>query len=170
MRFILLTLFSLIFVNAGGGVLDVDWSGINRVQQKVSAPYPKVLVEGVKKVRLPVYLSSSYAYDKNMVVVSDKDFYTISIFLKGAMVLFEGDRTYQESVSPANKEFQKIVQKATPVEFFKSEELMVASFNKHGANYMISIECDNPKRDKRCKEETFIRDLYSRIIVVGGRP
>ncbi len=169
MRLILLTIFSLVLVNAGG-VLNVDWSSINKSQEKATASYPKVLVEGTKNVRLPVYLSASYIYNKSMVVVSDKDFYTISIFLNGAMVLFEGDRTYQESVSPNNKEFQKIVQKPNSVIFLKSEEVMMAEFTRHGANYAISVECDKPKTDKRCTQENFIRGLYSNIKMVGGRP
>jgi hypothetical protein len=170
MRIIFLTLLSLMLVNAGGGILDVNWSNINKSQQKASAPYPSVLVEGTKNVRLPVYLSASYAYDKNMVVVSDKDFYSISFDLDGLMVLFEGDRTYQESVSPSNKEFQEIVQKSNSVTFLKSEEIMIAEFNRHGANYAISVECDKPKTDKRCTQEHFIRKLYNNIKIVGGRP
>lgn len=170
MRLLFLSLFSLLFLNAGG-VLDVDWSSIDRsAQQKASAPYPNVLVEGIKDVRLPVYLSATYAYDKNMVVVADKGFYAISFVLNGITVLFEGDRTYQESVSPSNKEFQKIVQKSTFVEFLKSEEVMIAEFNRHGANYAISVECDKPKTDKRCTQEKFIRGLYNNLKMVGGRP
>jgi hypothetical protein len=156
--------------NAGGGVLDVDWSKINKSQQKSSVPYPSVLVEGTKNVKLPVYLSASYAYDKNMIVVSDKDFYSISFVLKGLMVLFEGDRTYQESVTPSNEKFQKIVQKSNAVTFSKSEEVMMAEFNKHGVNYAISVECDKPMTDKRCTQENFIRGLYNSLKMVGGRP
>lgn len=169
MRLLFSMLLTYTFLNAGG-VLDIKWPSVSAGQQKARASYPKVLVEGTKDVRLPVYLSSSYAYDKNMLVVSDKDFYSISIFLNGAMVLFEGDRTYQESVSPKNPEFSKIIQKRKTVEFSKSEEIMVANFNRHGANYAISVECDKPKTDKRCTKEGFVRDLYNRIVMVGGRP
>jgi hypothetical protein len=84
MRLIFLTLFSLILVNAGGGILDVDWSKINKSQQKSSATYPSVLTEGIKNVHLPVYLTKNYAYDKNMVVVADANFYSISLDLQGA--------------------------------------------------------------------------------------
>jgi len=169
MRLLFLVFLSYSFLSAGG-ILDIKWPKANASQQKSTTPYPKVLLEGIKDVRLPVYLSASYAYDKKMIVVADKGFYSISFALNGAMVLFEGDRTYQESVSPKNPEFSKIIQKAKRVEFSKSEEIMTVDFNRHGANYTISVECDKPKTDKRCTQEHFIRDLYSRIVIVGGHP
>ncbi|CAA6799568.1 MAG: Unknown protein [uncultured Sulfurovum sp.] len=169
MRLIFSTLLTCTLLNAGGGVLDVDWSSIDQSQQKVTAPYPKVLLEGIKNVKLPTYLSSSYAYNENMTVVADKYFYSISFDLNGATVLFEGDRTFQESVSPSNPEFQKIMQKTKPVEFSRSEEIMMAEYQRHGANYTISVECDKPNTDKRCTEEGFIRGLYGSLTMVGGK-
>jgi hypothetical protein len=169
MRLLFLLFMTYTFLDAGG-ILEIDWSKVNKSQQKPSIPYPSVLVEGIKEVRLPVYLSSAYAYDKNMIVVAERDFYTVSFLLKGATVLFEGDRTYQESVSPSNKKFQKIVQKSNDVTVTLSEEVRLAEFNRHGANYAISVECDHPETDKRCTEEKFIRGLYHQLVMVGGRP
>lgn len=169
MRLVFLLFLSYAFLNAGG-VLDIKWPVANPAHQKPSNPYPNVLVEGTKNVKLPVYLSGSYAYNKKMSVVSSKDFYSISFNLNGVAVLFEGDRTYQSSVSSSNAEFQKMVQKSTMVEFSKSEEIMMAEFNRHGANYAISVECDDPQNDKRCTEENFVRALYKSIIMVGGQP
>jgi hypothetical protein len=163
MRLLFLVFLSYAFLNAGG-VLDIKWPVANKSHQKPSNPYPEVLVNGTKNVRLPVYLSSSYAYDKKMSVVSDKDFYSISLDLNGVSVLFEGDRTYQSSVAKSNVEFQKIVQKSESVEFSTSEEIMMATFNRHGANYAISVECDKPKTDKRCTKKDFVRELYQRIV------
>lgn len=169
MRLLFLQFICYTLLSAGGGVLDITWPEVDKAHQKASTPYPKVLVEGIKEVRLPVYLSSSYVYDEKMVVVSDAYFYSISFDLDGATLLFEGDRTFQESVSPNNTEFQKIMQKSKPVEFSRSEEVVVAEFNRHGANYTISVECAKPKTDKRCTEENFIRNLYANIVMVGGK-
>ena len=171
MRFLYLFIFSFSILSAGGGILDVDWSSVApKGQQKASAPYPKVLTEGIKEVHLPVYLSSAYIYDKSMTVVADKDFYTISIDLKDAVVTFQGDKTFQESVAPTNPEFQKITKSSAPVEYVLAEGIMSAIFNRHGVNYMINIECDEPKKDKRCKESTLISTLYNSLTMVGGRP
>ncbi|CAA6812134.1 MAG: Unknown protein [uncultured Sulfurovum sp.] len=167
MRLIFSILLTLTLLN-GGGVLDVDWSSIDKSQQKPTAPYPRVLAEGIKDVTLPTYLSSSYAYKENMSIVADRYFYSISFDLEGATVLFEGDRTFQETVSPSNPEFQKIMQKTNPIEFSRSEKIMMAEYQRHGANYTISVECDKPDSDKRCIQEEFIRGLYSSLIMVGG--
>lgn len=170
MKTLLFTVLTSGFVWAGGGVLDIEWPAPNQAQQKSIANYPNVLKEGIKDVRLPVYLSSQYIYDKSMVVVANEDFYSISFTLEGASVLFEGDRTYQESVSPSNPEFQKIAQKIKAVEYSTSEEIMIAQYTRHGANYNISVECDKPESDQRCTDEKFIRKLYQSLVLVGGRP
>jgi hypothetical protein len=170
MRTLLFTLITFSFIHAGGGVLDIEWPAPNQAQQKSMANYPKVLKEGIKEVRLPVYLSSQYIYDKSMVVVADKNFYSISFTLQGASILFEGDRTYQEAVSPDNPEFQKIAKKIKPVEYSSSEEMMIAQYQRHGANYNITVECDKPESDERCTDEKFIRKLYQSLKMVGGRP
>jgi hypothetical protein len=163
----------MLFVNAGGGILDVDWGSIDKSQQKPSAAYPSVLTEGIKNVHLPVYLTQSHAYDKNMVVVADANFYSISLDLQGASLLFEGDKTFQVSVNPSNPEFQilqEIVQDSVPVRYEESEGMMMAEFSKHAVNYAITIECEAPKKDKRCTETTLIESLYNGLTMVGGRP
>ena len=171
MRYIYLFIFSFSILSAGGGILNVDWSSVTtKGQQKSSVPYAKVLKDGIKDVHLPVYLSRQFAYNKNMVVVADKDFYTISIDLDGSVVTFSGDRTYQESVSPKNPEFQKIEKASPPVEYNFAEGIMSAEFNRHGVNYTINIECENPKKDKRCKKIDYISSLYHSLVLVGGRP
>lgn len=169
MRLLYFIFISLSYLSAGG-VLDVDWSTIDKSQQKSIAAYPSVLTEGIKNVHLPVYVTKNYAYDKNMVVVSGANFYSISLELQGASLLFEGDKTFQVSVSPTNPEFQKIVKNRANVRYEESEGMMIADFSKHGVNYAITIECEEPKKDKRCMGTTLIESLYSGLTMVGGRP
>jgi hypothetical protein len=170
MHLLLTTLLLLSSLYAGGGILDVKWPKANPQQQKPSTPYPTVLTQGIKETKLPVYIPSSLAYDKKMVVVADKNFYTISFLLQGATFMVSGDKTFQESISTTNSTFQKMMETSTTVEFMEEEGIRTANFNRHGINYELLIECDNPKKDKRCTEENFIRKLYSKLIMVGGRP
>jgi hypothetical protein len=169
MRLILLTLFFISSLSSESGILDIKWPKPNLQHQKPSMPYPTVLLEGIKNSKLPVYLPSSYAYDKKMIVVADKNFYTISFLLQGATLMISGDRTFQESISPSNTEFQKVV-KSKAVVFREEEGIMNTDFNRHGVNYTLSIECEQPKKDKRCQEEIFLHNLYNKLIMVGGRP
>jgi len=169
MRLLFLLFLSYTCLSAKGGILEITWPQPNEAHQKPSTPYPKVLTEGIKEVALPVYLSASYVYNEKMVVVSNSYFYVISLDLEGATLSFEGDRTFQEQVAPNNVEFQKILKGSSPVEFFISENIMMADFNRHGANYRIFVECENPQTDKRCTQEDFIRNLYATVLLVGGK-
>jgi len=170
MRLLLTTLLLLSSLNAESGILDIKWPKPNPQHQKPSTPYPSVLTEGIKKTKLPVYIPNSFAYDKKMVVVANKDFYTISFLLQGATFMVSGDRTFQKSVTTSNSGFQKMMKASSNVEFMEEEGMRSANFNRHGVNYELLIECEQPKTDTRCKEDTFIRKLYSRLIMVGGRP
>ncbi len=170
MRLLLITLFLCSSLSAESGILDIKWPKPNAKHQKPSSPYPAVLTEGIEEVKLPVYLPSSYAYDKNMVIVADNNFYTISFIFKGATVMVSGDKTYQESVSSSNPEFKALLKATSEVEFQQEEGIMTAEFNRHGVNYSMAIECDEPKTDERCAEPKLIKELYNRLIIVGGRP
>jgi len=44
MRLIFLLFMTYTFLGAGG-ILEIDWSKVNKSQQKPSMPYPRVLVE-----------------------------------------------------------------------------------------------------------------------------
>jgi hypothetical protein len=170
MRLLLITLLVFSSLNAESGILDIQWPKPNPQQQKPSVPYPSVLTEGIKNTKLPVYIPSSLAYDKNMIVVANKDFYTISFLLQGAIAMVSGDRTFQESISTSNADFQKVMKPSPSVDFMEEDGIRYANFNRNGVNYELLIECDEPKKDTRCTEEHFIRQLYSRLIMVGGRP
>lgn len=170
MRLLLITIFLFSSLHAKSGILDIQWPKPNPKHQKPSVPYPDVLTKNISNTKLPVYIPSSYAYDENMTVITDENFYTISFLLKGATVAITGDRTYQESVPANNAEFKAIMKASPPVEFIRAEGMMMAEFNRHGVNYSMTIECDKPNKDERCTETTLIKELYTRLIMVGGRP
>jgi len=167
MRFILTLLMIFGFVNAGG-VLDVEWPKLTKQHQKTMKSYPKVLKEGIKEVRLPVYLPRYYIYEDGISVISDKNFYAITIFLEGASLMVTGDRTYQQKVKSGGKQL-KAKMKAVDAKFIRAEGIMSTNFNRHGVNYSLVLECDSPKKDKRCQENSFLRKLYNGLVLVGGK-
>jgi len=169
MRFIPISLLLLSLLHAESGILDITWPKPNPQQQKPSKPYPNVLTSGIRETKLPVYLPSSTVYDKGMIVVAQQNFYTVEFLREGAILTVEGDRTFQESVSAEDSKFKAIAKSAPTVEFYESEGIMTAEFNRHGANYTMSVECDQPNVDTRCKDDAYLRGLYNQLIVVGGR-
>ena len=170
MRLLLVTVFLFSFLYGESGILEIRWPKPNAKHQKPSIPYPSVLTKGIKNTKLPVYLPTSYVYDKNMGVVSEKDFYTISFTLNHATLMVSGDRTYQESVSKNDPKFQALAKASSKIEFIQEEGIMSVDFNRHGVNYSLLVECDDPKIDKRCTQEGFLKDVYNKLIMVGGHP
>ena len=168
MRLILtLLIISFGLLNANGGLLKVDWSKTVFNQQKLQV-LPKVLKDGIKNVTLPVYMPRYYIYEKNISVVSDKNFYTITIFLDRAILMISGDRTYQEKIVSKEKNL-KAKMKAVTNRFIQSEGMMSVDFHRNGVNYSIVIECDYPTIDSRCIDSKFLKRVYNGLVLVGGK-
>jgi len=169
MKLFIFSLFLMTSLIAQSGILDIQWPKPNPKQQKPSTPYPSVLTDGIKDTHLPVYIPNNYAYDEKMIVVADKNFYTISFLLDGATVMVSGDKTFQETLSKSTPDFQKLM-KPSPLEFIQEEGIMSTDFNRHGVNYALSVECEDIEKDERCIKESFLHNLYNRLIMVGGQP
>ena len=166
MRFIftLLLAFGLLY----GGVLEVEWPKPNKQHQKSMKAYPKALKNKIKNTALPVYLPRYYIYKKEMTIVSDKLFYTASIPLQGATLMITGDRTFQQKINSKAKQLKANL-KAIDAKFIRAEGIMSTSFNRHGINYSLAIECDSPNQDKRCTEDKFLKKVYSELVLIGGK-
>ncbi|MCK4441981.1 MAG: hypothetical protein KAU90_08230 [Sulfurovaceae bacterium] len=155
------------FLNANGGLLKVNWSKISTNQQKLRV-LPKALKNSIKDITLPVYVPKYYIHQKNISIVSDANFYTVTIFLDKARLMILGDRTYQEKIVSKGNNL-KAKMKATTNKFIQSEGMMSTDFHRNGVNYSLVVECDNPTIDKRCTEDRFLRKVYNGLIFIGGK-
>jgi len=167
MRSILIILIAFSYANAGG-LLQVDWPKPTKQHQKSMRAYPKAIREKIKDVTLPVYLPRYYIYKKDMSIVSDKEFYTATIPLQGATLMVAGDRTYQQKVKSGAKQLKEKM-KAIDAKFVLAEGMMSTSFNRHGINYSLVLECDSPDKDIRCKDDNFLKKVYNGLILIGGK-
>ncbi len=157
---------------ADSGVLEVDWSALNKQRVKVAArsvPLPGVLSEGIREVRLPVLLPRSHTHDEKMSVVADTNFYSITLFLREAVLIVTGDRLYQQTM-PSDSELEVVLPSQGGASFTNDEGMIAADFNRYGVNYSLQLECQKPKVDARCLNNSLIRQLFSELVVVGGRP
>ena len=169
MQKILISLMILLqVINAEGGILPVKWPQKTNLQQKIEKSYPASLKAKIKKVKLPVLLPKAYIFNRKMSIVTDKNNYTITIFLKGANLMISGDKTYQLEMRDIDVKSQKML-KRVKQEFINSEGMMVTDFSRYGVNYSMMLECDNIKRDKRCTNDTFLRKAYRDLVLVGGK-
>ncbi len=177
MRLLILVIFfigsnMMTLARAESGVLTINWAELNQQQAQISArrsPYPSLLTEGIGKTTLPVYLPASHAYDNNMSVVADKNFYTITFFLNGATLIISGDKSYQQSMTQ-DTQAQAIQQATQTQRFVRAEGMMTTDFNRYGANYSLLLECNKPDEDQRCLEDNFLKQRYQELILVGGHP
>lgn len=172
-RVLVLSMIGIGTVIAEPKVLDIDWSTVEPFNQKggrmagKSQQLPESLINKVKGVLLPVYMPFSSAYDEKVRVVSSNNFYTITAPLKGASLFVSGDRTYQQNASSIAG-FQG-ASKAQNVDFIRAEGMVNAEFNRHGANYSLSIECAKPDEDVRCTKVDYLQQVYSDLIIIGGK-
>lgn len=172
-----ITLVSLFFlvvsmVSAEPKVLSIDWPVAQKTKGNIamlsarSLPYPSGLVNKANTVRLPVYVPSAYAYQETLQMVGESDFYTVTVPLSSATVFIAGDRTYQQDSSAATS----VSTPAKEVSFIRAEGMVSVDFNRHGANYTLSIECDQPDDDQRCTQTNFLQQIYAELVMIGGQP
>ena len=163
MRIIILLTISIYTIFADGGLLKVDWSSISTTKEKLRV-IPKELKDKIKVVTLPVYIPNYYINSKNIKVVADRNFYAITVFLKNARLLVRGDRTYQIE----DKKHQFKIVKPSEDRVIHAEGMATIDFYRHNIDYSMVLECDNPDIDKRCREDSFLEDLYRRLTFIGG--
>jgi len=155
-------------VRSGGGVLPVDWSSTDSSHIKRTRSVPTALQKAVKDVTLPVYIPKAYANEKNLEVVALKDFYAVTIHFKDATMMISGDRTYQQEIVSGGEQIVANMKKVAN-KFIRSEGILSTDFNRHGVNYTLSIECDQPNKDSKCTKDRFLKRMYKSLIMVGGK-
>jgi len=164
--------FILVFIllsllRAEGGLLEVQWPKQNSKIQK-SLKIPKQIKKSINSITLPVLLPKYYLNREDIQIVNTPNFYTATIPLKGARVMILGDRTYQRKIKTKDKNLLKRV-KSLSNRFNIDEGIVAIYFTRYGVNYSLSIECNNPKSDSRCKSKDFLEKVYNSLVVVGGR-
>ncbi|HHL19429.1 MAG TPA: hypothetical protein ENJ33_06815 [Thiothrix sp.] len=165
-------LFVISIVSAEPKVLVIDWPVTQKLKSSMtvlsarSMPYPSGLIDKANAVHLPVYLPSAYAYQETLQMVGEGDFYTVTVPLSAATVFITGDRTYQQDSNAVTS----VSTLAKELSFIRAEGMVSVDFNRHGANYTLSIECDQPDDDQRCTQTRFLQQVYADLVLIGGQP
>jgi hypothetical protein len=153
----------LTLLHGEGGVLKVDWSNLNEKSLQKPRVLPQKLKKGIQDVTLPAYIPSQYLHRPNLVIVSDKNFYSVTIPLEGATLMVSGDRTYQDK-------FNKLeLRNSTPNGVIHSNGMATLDFFKHGVSYSLAIECNRGVQDPRCGGDSFLNGIYKSLLFVGGK-
>jgi hypothetical protein len=170
--------FSVFFLvmgmaNANPKLLLVDWPFAKKAKSLTvlsvrSVSYPEKMVEKANSVHLPVYMPSAYVYQTNLQLVGDGDFYTATIPLQQATMFIMGDRTYQQEQNSTTDSTVSI--RTKELSFVRAEGMVSVDFNRHGANYTLSIECAQYEDDQRCVQTNFLQQVYRDLVMIGGQP
>ncbi len=125
------------------------------------APVPDGPLSRTRETYLPVLMPVRFLAFKTLDFVGDPWSYTVSVLAIDAKQSISGTRVSfrdpREDSAPV----------AAAIDIGMAEQSIFASFKRHGAAYMLTIECRRPN-DVRCAKEDYVRALIGDMEVVGG--
>jgi len=171
------------------GIADIDWvaaaldarrqSGQNLTTTAVlSAPQSVIPTNDrasrITQTRLPVLLPAQALLDMgpnpSVMLFPNRDFYTAS--MRGNVLLVEvfGTRLIQVEAPDARSVARLRNVDGDGFLVQQTEYGREINFNRYGAAYSITIECDQPQTDIRCTGASYGRNLAQSLLIVGGTP
>ncbi len=140
-------------------VVDVvEWP----TEMGAGAPLPDGPLSSARQTYLPVLVPDRFLEFKSLDFVGDPLSYTASILSTNAKQTISGTRvsfTVPQEPGP--------LPQSSVLDVGIAEQSIYASFKRHGAAYIITVEC-RTEEDKRCSEEAYIRGLVDELAIVGG--
>lgn len=99
-----------------------------------------------------------------------ENFYTLSI--RGPRILIEvfGTRLAHAEAPDARSQRQLRASASRDYDLTRTEYGLEINFNRYGAAYSITIECDNPLSDVRCREPNYGRRIAETLVIAAGTP
>ena len=98
------------------------------------------------------------------------DFYTLSITGDGLVIEIFGTRLAHAVAPDALTARQLRATGPDALRVSATEFGQVADFNRYGAAYSVTLECDNPQSDPRCADDVLVRRLARSLVIAAGSP
>lgn len=165
----------------GAVPLDIDWISAmrdaalpeNRRRLFQAGGFLAANGGAIDSLVLPVLLPDDPAQLKGSFLFVHGDFYSLTYSVPGASVMLTGyARAFPLPDGAANVlprgGFRSLFP-ADGVIIGNTEVGIDADFQRYGAVYGISVDCDDFESDPRCTSEDFIRGLMSRLAVAIPR-
>tara|TARA_R110000868_G_scaffold53249_1_gene167308 strand:- start:2589 stop:3296 length:708 start_codon:yes stop_codon:yes gene_type:complete len=128
----------------------------------------------VTQTRLPVLVPNMAALSANppptVLLFPREDFYTLSISGDGLVVEVFGTRLVHAQAPDPLSARQLRATDPDGLRVSATEYGQVADFNRYGAAYTVTLECDNPQSDPRCADDELVRRLARSLLIVAGTP
>ena len=172
-------------------VMPIDWGQVREDLQRQNAQFSDNFTTAarlpqtfprpsnneaaqVARTRLPVLLPPNatlqLANTPRVFLFPQEDFYTASINAPGILIEVFGTRlAHTEAPDPVTLRRLR-AQDPDGYRISRTEYGVEVNFNRYGAAYSITIECEFPLSDDRCSELEYGRDLVENIGIVAGSP
>ncbi|WP_417482757.1 hypothetical protein [Maricaulis sp.] len=128
----------------------------------------------VANTRLPVLVpnmaSLSSSPEPTVLLFPQPDFYTLSIMGDGLVIEVFGTRLAHAVAPDALTARQLRATDPDALRISATEYGQVADFNRYGAAYTVTLECDNPQSDPRCADDVLVRRLARSLVIAAGSP
>ncbi|MBR9826469.1 MAG: hypothetical protein GYB36_11805 [Alphaproteobacteria bacterium] len=128
---------------------------------------------GITETRLPVLMPTIEALGLGETPLTRlfprENFYTLSI--RGPRILIEVFGTRLAHAEPPDAASERRLRaRASNFDISQTRYGIEVNFNRYGAAYSITIECDNPRTDPRCSETNYARRLAETLVIAAGSP
>ncbi len=128
----------------------------------------------VADTRLPVLVPNmgilSATPPPTVLLFPRTDFYTLSISGDGLVIEVFGTRLAHATAPDAVTARQLRATGPDELRVSATEFGQVADFNRYGAAYSVTLECDNPYSDPRCADEELVRRIARSLVIAAGSP
>lgn len=129
---------------------------------------------GVTNTRLPVLIPSAPALElageTTVLLFPRENFYTLSITGEDILIEVFGTRLAHAQAPNALAARQLRAADAEGYRFSQTEFGREVSFNRYGAAYSVTIECDAPEADPRCADDEYARRVVRSLLIAAGSP
>jgi len=128
----------------------------------------------VANTRLPVLVPNMGVLSgepaPTVLLFPHEDFYTLSISGDGLVIEVFGTRLAHAVAPDALTARQLRATGPDALRVSATEYGQVADFNRYGAAYSVTLECDNPQSDPRCTDDVLVRRLARSLVIAAGSP
>ncbi len=128
----------------------------------------------VRDTRLPVLLPSPQSLqingDAEVLLFPHENFYNASITGDRLLVEIFGTRLAHARAPDARAARNFAAGSSGGYRIAPTEYGQEVHFNRYGAAYSITIECDRPDLDARCTDAAYARNLADALVIAAGSP
>jgi hypothetical protein len=158
--------------------LAIDWAAANKQArvplnqrgQRVNAGFIAANRAAIDQVNIPVLLPGDPELGSSLRIFPNGAFYTVSASASGMSFVMTGaGRAFPLAPSTAKALPKGELAARMPgdgIVIEQTEAGVDASFSRYGATYSISLECAQSHNDSRCKDDSYIRAMIGRLMVV----